>query len=101
MLFKKVKADDEFALNAYSQFGTHLGNAIKIILYAVDPGHVIVGGSIVEAREFYEESMWEELKSYAYPTSLKTLTIEYSELGGDSPVLGAAAVYLDAADQNL
>jgi glucokinase len=95
-LFNKAKNDDEFALNAYSQFGTHLGNALKIILYAVDPGHIIFGGSIAAAREFYEEAMWEELKSYAYPTSLKTLTIEYSELGGDSPVLGAAAVYLDA-----
>ena len=95
-LFNKAKNDDEFALNAYSQFGTHLGNALKIILYAVDPGHIIFGGSIAAAREFYEEAMWEELKNYAYPTSLKTLTIEYSTLGGDSPVLGAAAVYLDA-----
>ena len=96
VLFKKAKNEDEFSLNVYSQFGTHLGNAIKIILYAVDPGHIIFGGSIAEARGFYEEAMWKELKNYAYPNSLKTLTIEYSELGGDSPVLGAAAVYLDA-----
>ena len=96
ILFDRAKKDDEFAINAYSQFGTHLGNALKIILYSVDPGHIILGGSIVAARELYEEAMYEELNNYAYPNSLKTLTIEYSELGGDSPVLGAAAVCLDA-----
>ena len=96
LLPKKAEADDEFALNVYSQFGTHLGNALKIILYSVDPGHIILGGSIAESKAYYEEAMWEELNSYAYPNSLKNLTIEYSELGGDSPVLGAAAAYFDA-----
>ncbi len=98
LLFKRAKENDEFALSAYGQFGTHLGNALKIILYVVDPGHIIIGGSIAEARKFYEGTMWEELKNFAYPNSLKSLTIEYSELGGDSPVLGAAAVYLDAIE---
>ncbi len=40
--------------------------------------------------------MWEEIKNFAYPISIKDLTIEYSEIAGDSPILGAAAVYLDA-----
>jgi len=93
---EKAAANDEFTLNVYSQFGTHLGNALKIILYSVDPGHIIFGGSIAESRAYYEDAMREELNNYGYPNSLKTLTIEYSELGGDSPVLGAAAVYLDA-----
>ena len=96
LLFDMAKKGDEFALSAYSQFGIHLGNAIKIILYSVDPGHIIFGGSIATAREFYEDAMYEELKSFVYSMSLKNLTIEYSELAGDAPVLGAAAVYLDA-----
>jgi glucokinase len=96
LLFERAKNGDEFALNAYSQFGVHLGNAVKIILYSVDPGHVIFGGSIAAAKEFYEDTMYEELKNFAYPMSIKELTIEYSELAGDSPILGAAAVYLDA-----
>ena len=100
LLFKRAKEDDEFALSAYSQFGTHLGRAIKIILYAVDPGHIIIGGSIAGARGLYEEAMQEELKNFSYPNSLKSLTIEYSELGGDSPVLGAAAVYLDKVNKS-
>jgi len=95
-LFEQAKNGDEFALNVYSQFGVHLGNALKIILYSVDPGHIIFGGSIIAAKEFYGDAMNEELKSFAYPMSLKELTIEYSELAGDSPILGAAAVYLDA-----
>ena len=95
-LFEQAKNGDEFAINIYSQFGVHLGNALKVILYSVDPGHIIFGGSIIAARAFYKEAMYEELKSFAYPMSLKELTIEYSELAGDSPILGAAAVYLDA-----
>jgi glucokinase len=96
LLFERAKKGDEYALNIYSQFGVHLGNAVKIILYSVDPGHIVFGGSIAAAKEFYEDAMYEELKSYAYPMSIKDLTIEYSELAGDSPILGAAAVYLDA-----
>ena len=99
LLFDMAKKGDEFALSAYSQFGIHLSNAIKIILYSVDPGHIIFGGSIATAREFYEDAMYEELKSFVYSMSLKNLTIEYSELAGDAPVLGAAAVYLDAVNK--
>ena len=84
------------ALDAYKEFGRHLGMAVKIMLYALDPGHIIFGGSIIKARELFEGAMFEEMKNFAYPNSLKNLTIEYSTLGGDAPILGAAAVYLDA-----
>lgn len=96
-IFERAKRGDSSALKAYEQFGIHLGNAVKIILYALDPGHVIFGGSIAAAKDYYETAMWKEIKTFAYPKSIDTLTIEYAELAENSPLLGAAAVYLDAA----
>ena len=98
-LFQKAQAGDAAALNVYRQFGTHLGVALKMMLYALDPGHIILGGSIIAARSYFEASMYEELQHFAYPMSLKTLTIDYAEHAADAPVLGAAAVCVDALAQ--
>lgn len=95
-LFERAKKGDEFALNVYIQFGEHLGNAIKSIMYTVDPEAIIIGGSIAAAKEYFEPMMWKTINTFAYPMSLKTLRIEYSDIEGDAQILGAAAVYLDA-----
>ena len=92
-LFAKAQKKDAAALQAYCRFGEHLGQAIKIIMYAVDPGHFIIGGSIAEAKDFFEPAMWAVIRTFAFPKSLETLVIEYSRLGGDAPILGAAAVF--------
>ncbi|WP_320169838.1 ROK family protein [Maridesulfovibrio sp.] len=92
-IFVKAQRNDPAALQSYRQFGEHLGQAIKIIMYAVDPGNFILGGSIAEARDYFDPAMRAAIETFTFPTSLKNLVIEYSRLGGDAPILGAAAVF--------
>ena len=76
-------------------FGAHFGEAVKIIMLAVDPEAIILGGSVSRAFGFFKEAMRERLRSFPYHNSAERIVIDAS----DEPqiaVLGAAALYLDA-----
>ena len=93
--FNRAMKGGKDALNMFSLFGLHLGNAVKVVLYTYDPEVIILGGSVSKAFRFFKESMWKELSSFAYQNSIKNLIIEPSELD-QVAVLGAAALYYDA-----
>jgi len=89
--FKRAQAGDEEALALFDEFGTHLGRALQSVLYAIDPAHVVLGGSVRHAYPFFEEAMWAELETFAFPRALDHLTLTVSELE-NAGVLGAAAL---------
>jgi glucokinase len=95
VLFERAGQGDPEALAAFKAFGHHLGEAVKVLLYAYDPECIILGGSIRTAYPFFHASMWEAIKTFVYARSLDRLRIEVSELR-HSALLGAAALTLDA-----
>jgi len=94
-VFKKAKNGDEQALKLYAELGTHLGNAVKMIMYTYDTELIILGGSVQLAFDFFEKTMWERINTFAFPKSIKNLEIKTSALV-NSGILGAAALYYDA-----
>jgi len=94
-VFKKAKNGDEQALKLYAELGTHLGNAVKMIMYTYDTELIILGGSVQLAFDFFEKKMWERINTFAFPKSIKNLQIKTSALA-NSGILGAAALYYDA-----
>ncbi|MEO6814240.1 MAG: ROK family protein [Ginsengibacter sp.] len=94
-VFQKAQSGDKTAIDMFHEFGTHMGNAIKMILYTYDPELIILGGSIRHAYSFYQQIMWERIHTFSYPKSLLNLHIEISELEACG-VLGAAALYYDS-----
>ncbi len=95
IVFERAQSGDQEARQWYAEMGTHLGNAIKMILYTYDPPLIIFGGSVRHAYSFFQHTMWERVNSFAYPKSLRRLRIEVSELH-NSGILGAAGLYYDA-----
>ncbi|HAH52634.1 MAG TPA: sugar kinase [Balneola sp.] len=93
-LFSKALKGDKEALEAYNEFGAHLGNAIKVVVYAYDPEIIVLGGSVSKAFSFFKESMFEALEDFAYPNSIRNLKITTTERESVA-VLGAAALVLD------
>lgn len=93
-VYKKAEVKDKEALSMYKEFGTHLGNAIKAVMYAYDPELIILGGSVATAYPLFQESMQEAMVDFAYPNSITNLTIITTELD-QVAVLGAAALALD------
>lgn len=94
-VFKKVQSGDKESLKLYAELGTHLGNAIKMIMYTYDTELIILGGSVQLAFEFFEKSMWERINTFAFPKSVEKLEVKTSVLQ-NSGILGAAALYYDA-----
>jgi len=94
-VYARAKQGDKAALKIFKQFGAHLGEAMMIIMFAVDPEAIIIGGSVSQAFFFFEKSMRERMKSFPYQLAVERLVIEKS----DQPqiaILGAAALYYDA-----
>jgi glucokinase len=96
--YQRARAGDPEALGWFESYGGELGDAIMIVLYAFDPEAIILGGSISVAFDLFERGMRERLRSFAYPHVVQRLVIEPSELQ-NAAVLGAAALFYDAAEQ--
>lgn len=88
---KLAQQGEQWALNAFEEYGNHLGEAIKNILYLYSPQAIILGGSISKAYRFYERSIKSALKSFAYQRQIENFNIKISNREG-SAILGAAAL---------
>jgi len=94
VVFIKAKEGDDKAIKMYEEMGRHLGNAIRTILYALDIGLIILGGSVRHAFPYFSNALWQSLQSFVFKNVLKNLRIEISALE-NSGILGAAALYYD------
>ena len=94
-VYEKARNGCQSALEMYRQFGKHLGNAIKTILYALDVDTIILGGSVSVAWPFFQESMWQSIHGFAYKKTLEDLTVEVAE-PGNGGIIGAASLFQDS-----
>ncbi|HWZ15150.1 MAG TPA: ROK family protein [Mucilaginibacter sp.] len=95
-VFKDAQKGDAHALKLYRELGLHLGNAIKMIMYTCDPELIILGGSVQHAFAFFEQTMWQRIKTFPFTKSIDRLQIKTSALE-NAGIFGAAALYYDAA----
>lgn len=84
-------AGDPKALGWWKEFGMHMGQAIKTVVYSYDPEAIVIGGSLSKAFRFFEKSMLASLNDFTYPESIKKLKILQS-VNEDITLLGAAAL---------
>ena len=90
-VFKSACAGDEHALKMYDEFGVHLGNTIKTILYSLDVELIVLGGSVSKAFSFYSASMWKQLQTFGFPSAIPNIRIEVSDLQ-NAGIMGAAGL---------
>ncbi len=93
-LFKLAQNADPKSLAIFREYGHHLGNAIATIVLSVDPEVIILGGSVSKAFDFFKDALYDVLKSFPYPNSIRNLKIEVSNLS-QIAILGAAALYFE------
>lgn len=90
-VYNKAMNDDPASKKLFNEFGGHLAEAIKIVLYTYDPDTIIMGGSVTNAYPFFKDGFERELKSFGFPNSLKNVDISISDTENVA-VLGAAAL---------
>lgn len=93
---KQALLGNPVALQLFSEYGFHLGQAIKTILYAYDPEIIILGGSLTKAYDLFKKDMLDSIRDFAYRNVLTHLKIELSELE-HSAIYGAAALHLNTS----
>ncbi len=85
---------DPQALTYYRELGHHLGEALKILMFAIDPQAFILGGSVVAGYDFFKASMMDTIAAFPYRNVLEGLTVEVSDMA-ESAILGAAALAVE------
>ncbi|MGB9835364.1 MAG: ROK family protein [Candidatus Saccharicenans sp.] len=93
--FEQARNGNEEARKIFVEFGHHLGEAIKAIMYAVDPEAIILGGSVSKSFEFFRDSLFETVSDFAYSLARERVKILVSSTENIA-ILGAAALYLDS-----
>ena len=99
-LYSRAVKNDKIALALYEQYGHHLGNLIKTIMYAVDPEIVVLGGNIAKAFPYFEKEMHKSIATFSYKHSLKNFKVVASE-NKHIAILGAVALFYDAQNMRL
>jgi len=94
-VFADAQKGEKHALELYAELGTHIGHAVKMVIYALDPQLIILGGSVRLAFDYFQKTMWDEIRTCVYTKSAERIRVEASELQ-NSGILGAAALYYDA-----
>jgi len=94
IMAEQAKAGNPSALKAFDEFGKHLGNAVKTILFTVDPSMIVIGGSVVKSHTYFEEAMWEQIRSFPYAKVVDDLRLKFTR-NSKNAILGAASLYYD------
>jgi len=90
-VFEMAEKGDEQSLQIFSEYGFHLGNVVKTLVYAVDPQIIIFGGSVAKAFKYFENSLHQQFATLVYPKIIDNFIITTSETK-DIAILGAAAL---------
>lgn len=90
-LHQRTQQGDTMAIEAFQQFGVHLGEAVKIVLFMYAPEAIIFGGSISKAFPYFEETLRKTVQTFDYPRQIADLKIAVSDQA-DSAILGASSL---------
>lgn len=99
-VISRAAKKDKIALAIFEQYGYHLGDLIKTLLFAYDPEMIVIGGSLSKSFPFFEKYMWKRINSFQYPHLAKKIKVKETEQENIA-VMGAAALYFDAHNQKL
>ncbi|MBR2128210.1 MAG: ROK family protein [Bacteroidales bacterium] len=89
-LSAKAEAGDAEAIDLWNEFGHHLGELAKAILFAYDPEAIIFGGGIAAGHPHFEAALRERILTFPFETA-KDVKIFFSE-DGDMALYGASAL---------
>ncbi len=88
----KADLHDPEALELWKEFGRHLGNMLKAVLFAYAPQVIVLGGGIASGFPLFFPSLREALNDFPYRIIVENTLIKKSDLQDTANLLGAAAL---------
>jgi glucokinase len=89
-----AREGDINALETWNIFGTALGTALAWGINIIDPGIVILGGSIANSIDLFYDQMNNSLRKYICPVPAEKTKVVKAELGDNAGFIGAAALVI-------
>ncbi|MCC8166818.1 MAG: ROK family transcriptional regulator [Planctomycetes bacterium] len=95
-LFAAANAMDAYACSVLDKVIQHFAMCINNVIMICDPGTVIIQGIYARAGEYFKTQLEDRVNSMALLRMDKETVIEYSELGDESTLVGAAQWVVDS-----
>ena len=96
-IIEAAKLGDALAIAQISKIGSALGKGISYLIQILNPGVIILGGSVSNASEYLVTPLQQALYQYCLPQLRENIDLRISPLDSDANVLGAAAVLIEQA----
>ncbi len=90
-LYDEAIAGNEEAQRVFDDLGYHLAQMVKVIVAAIDPQMIVMGGSVAKSFPLFEKRMREGIQDFVFTNSIKNLKIVVSEMENPA-IFGAAAL---------
>ncbi len=94
MVAEAARAGDAVAREIYRRAGHYLGVGIVNLMHIFNPQRIILGGSVMKAKDLLMPAMWEVIRTRAWPVVQEDFDVVEAALGDDVGILGAAALAL-------
>ncbi len=89
-IYELAQADDPDALAAWSLLGRSVGHSLVYVNHLLDPGIIVIGGSLAAGFDFFIDSLREVVDAHLFSNQKGRLRIEPAALGDAAPVIGSA-----------
>ena len=91
----RARKGDRKALSLWNSYGENLGEVLAFAVNLVDPGIIVLGGSVSGAYRLFSGRMNKVLRKRISPVPRRHLRVTRGSLGGSAGIIGAAALFLD------
>jgi glucokinase len=93
-IFRRAQAGETAAVEAWREYGTHLGIILSYLVNILDPDVIVVGGSVAAGWGFFADPALRSLRANVNPRPREHVRLVKASLGDLAGVLGAAALFL-------
>jgi glucokinase len=93
-VFRLAAAGDQVAQHIVNEVHSYLGIALANIVHLVNPGMIILGGSVAQAGDLLVQPLRERLQQLCLPAAIESLQVVQGKLGSEANIMGAVTLAL-------
>jgi len=94
-IYQLGKNGDKKIIEIFKEAGKNIGIGLVNIVNGLSPELLVIGGGIVEIKEYIYEEIVKKLEESALPISYRNVKIKFSELGSLAAVYGLADLIIE------
>ncbi|WP_432709704.1 ROK family protein [Pedobacter sp.] len=95
VIINAANRGDQYAIQLLSNIGANMGKGISILIQLFNPEIIVLSGKIAKAKQYITLPMQQSINTYCMTQIREEVTIESSDLGENSRLLGYATDGID------